>query len=148
MIKIKFLVQPFTTVASKVFDSRSESESLYDFLQTVKVGLYSTHTLKELANLAEAKLFTDFEDPQIKMIMAELASIERGNKLDIKFIQTPAYGPESDIHLLNGTCVHVPFKYAISLNEPYPSRFFAYCIKWLNNGWDDLSIPVVLQIEN
>lgn len=148
MKKLTFLVQPFTTVASKVFDSKPESESLYDFLQTVKVGLYSTHTLKELANLAEANLFTDFEDPQIKMIMTELASIKRGNKLDIKFIQIPAYGPESDIHLENGTYVHVPFKDVISLNEPYPSRFFAYCIKWLNNGWDDLAIPIITQIEN
>ena len=144
MIKSAYTVQPFTAVALKVFEcTRGE---LVDAISDSSVGLYCTHTLKELASNAVLKLYTDYDDPQIKSIMNELRAIDNGQRPELRFIYSESY--ESKLVLTNGTEISIPNKNILSLEEPYPSRFFAYCIKWINNGRLCPSVPVLMDIEN
>lgn len=144
MMRTAYLVQPFRTVALKVFEC--DEYSLLDTILESKVGIYSTHTLKELATNAAAHLYTDYGDPQIKSIMNALQSIDKGTRPEIRFIHSEAY--DSMITLTNGTEISMPNKNIISLEEPYPSRFFAYCVTWINHGKNCPTVPVIVEIEN
>ena len=136
-------VEPITKLINEVL--HCEEYGVLDYGQVIgarKVGLFSIHDMRELIILDKMKSELP-EDPQIDMIKKELDAIRNGEKPSLYFSKV---GTPTEIELENGTKVTDYSKTEISMVEPIPSRFLAYCISWMNDTLGDFGVPVEREI--
>lgn len=143
VIETVHTVEPITKIINEVL--HCEEQRVLDYGQVigaVKIGLFSIHNMREIIVLDKMKSELP-EDPQIDMIKKELDAIRSGEKPSLYFNRV---GTPTEIELENGTKVTDYSKTEISMVEPIPSRFFAYCISWMNDTLGDFGVPVEREI--